>query len=328
MRERRPLTPGKIRGLTATSNEAGIFTILAADHRDALRAILAPQAPDRVPSHRLTEAKLELLRALGADATAVMLDPEYSAAQAICARALPGTLGFLAAVEAQGYLGDPAAHHTTLLDGWSVEKAKRLGANGVKLLVLYRPDVEEIAQRQDEVIAAVVAECARHDIPLFLEPVAYPIADERSDAAAFARRRRAVVVGSVRRLCRLQPDVLKLPFPVDVRHEPDRGVWRDACAEVDDAADVPWALLSGGDPYELFAEQVDTACRAGAAGFMVGRALWGDAVTAAPERRRRLRTDVARPRLRDLAERATRVGRAWTDSHDWPEVDEHWYLTY
>jgi tagatose 1,6-diphosphate aldolase len=91
---------------------------------------------------------------------------------------------------------------------------------------------------------------------------------------------------------------------------------------------VPWALLSGGDPYELFLEQVETACRAGASGFMVGRALWGEAVTAPADRRQRMLADVAGPRLRELAASATRLGRSWADVHDWPAVDEHWYLTY
>ena len=66
----------------------------------------------------LTQLKLELLAGLAADATAVMLDPEYSAAQAISSRTLPGNVGFLVAVEAQGYLGDPRARQTTLLEGW------------------------------------------------------------------------------------------------------------------------------------------------------------------------------------------------------------------
>ncbi len=328
MIERPPLTPGKIRGLTTTSTAEGIFEILAVDHRDSLRAVLAPEDPEGVAADRLTEVKLDVLRTLGGEATAVMLDPEYSAAQAISARALPGTLGFLAAIEAQGYLGDPSARSTTLLDGWSVAKAKRLGAGGIKLLVLYRPDAGDITERQDQMIAAVVADCARNDIPLFLEPVGYAIGGERVDAEAFARRRREIVVGSVRRLSHLRPDVLKVQFPVDTRYEPDRSAWADACAEVDEAAGLPWALLSGGDPYQRFLEQLEVACRAGASGFMVGRALWGDAVTAPAEDRQRLLADVAGPRLRELSASAARLGRSWADAHTWPAVDEHWYLTY
>ena len=323
-----PLSPGKIRGLSATSTAGGIFTILAIDHRDSMRAVLDPGDPGGLPAGALTTTKLELLRALGDEATAVMLDPEYSAAQAVVARALPGHVGFLAAVEAQGYLGDPTARQTSLLDGWSVEKAKRLGASGIKLLVLYRPD-SRIADAQDAMISAVVADCARNDIPLFLEPLAYA-----TDAAApvgspaFAAQRRHIVVETVRRLGALRPEVLKVQFPVDTIIEPDRAMWADACAELDEAAPVPWALLSGGDPYELFRDQVRIACAAGASGFMVGRALWGDYVTTPVEAKAQLMDEVLRPRFRELASLARDHGRDWGARHVVPEVDERWYLTY
>ncbi len=93
-----------------------------------MRVVLDPNDPHGLPATALTDVKLGLLRELGADATAVMLDPEYSAAQAISTRVLPGGVGFLAAIEAQGYLGDPRARQTSLLEDWGVAKAKRLGA--------------------------------------------------------------------------------------------------------------------------------------------------------------------------------------------------------
>lgn len=322
------LSPGKIRSLTTCSTPEGVFTILAVDHRDSLRAVLDPADPEGVPSQKVTDVKLWLLGEIAGEATAVMLDPEYSAAQAIAARALPGNVGFLAALEAQGYLGDPSARQTTLLDGWSVEKAKRLGACGIKLLVLYRPDVE-VADAQDRTIAAVIAECARYDIPLFLEPLAYAVEPGMTvEDAGFAAQRRRIVVDTVRRLGALGPDVLKVQFPVDTRLEPDRAIWADACAELDEASTVPWALLSGGDPYELFRDQVRIACEQGASGFMVGRALWRDAVTASPDQRNDVLERLVRPRFRELATIADEHGKDWAARYELPSVDDRWYLTY
>jgi tagatose-1,6-bisphosphate aldolase len=322
------LTEGKIRGLTATSTPEGIFTILAIDHRDSMRVVLDPADPQSLPPETLTTVKLSLLTALGSEATAVMLDPEYSAAQAIAQRALPGSVGFLAALEAQGYLGDPTARQNSLLDGWSVEKAKRLGASGIKLLVLYRPDTA-VADVQDRMIASVVSDCARHDIALFLEPLAYAIEPgTTTDDATFAAKRRSIVIKTVRRLGALEPDVLKVQFPVDTRHELDRGVWADACAELNEASPVPWALLSGGDPYELFLEQVEIACTAGASGFMVGRALWSELVTAPAADRDALMETNVRPRFRRLAATARTHGRDWAAKATLPKPDHRWYLTY
>ena len=322
------LSPGKVRGLAACSTAGGVFTIVAVDHRDSFRAVIDPGDPGTVSAEAITELKLWLLAEMGSEASAVMVDPEYSAAQAIAARALPGHVGFLAALEAQGYLGDPEARQTTLLDGWSVEKAKRLGASGIKLLVLYRPDVPA-AGAQDRTISAVIADCARHDIPLFLEPLAYATEPGMStDAPEFAAMRRRIVIDTVRRLGLLGPDVLKVQFPVDTRHEPDHAVWADACTELDEASPVPWALLSGGDPYELFRDQVRVACRNGASGFMVGRALWREAVTATASERGSVLERVVRPRFRELAEIAVEHGCDWAERHVLPTPDEQWYLTY
>lgn len=326
---RDPLTPGKVRGLAATSTPGGIFTILAVDHRDSLRVVLDPENPAAIPAAEMTEVKLGLLHALGSEATAVMLEPEYSAAQAIAARALPGGVGFIAAIEAQGYLGDPTARQTLLLEGWGVEKAKRLGASGIKLLVLYRPDAGPVTEAQDQMISAVVTDCARYDIPLFLEPVAYSVDPEiPTNSPEFAAQRRGVVIETVRRLGELGPDVLKVQFPIDSRYDADRAAWIDACAELDAASPVPWALLSGGDPYELYRDQVRTACDSGASGFMVGRALWGAYVTASPNDRPRLMEEEVQPRFRELAEIARDHGRDWAERHVMPVIDEHWYVRY
>lgn len=323
------ITPGKVRGLTAASSVDGIFKVLAVDHRDSMRVIIDPQDPSGLSAERLTDAKLGLIRQLAANATAVMLDPEYSAAQAIMSRALPGGVGFLAAIEAQGYLGDPNARQTSLLDGWGVEKAKRLGASAIKLLVLYRPDAGAVTEAQDRVISAVVADCARYDIPLFLEPLAYSIEPGiATDSTEFAAMRRRIVTETVRRLGALRPDVLKVQFPVDTRFEIDRAVWIDACAELNETSPVPWALLSGGDPYELFRDQVRLACDAGASGFLVGRALWGDYVSAAESERDRIMDEVVRPRFAELCLLASEYGHDWGDRYDLPSIDETWFTRY
>ncbi|MGI8574366.1 MAG: tagatose 1,6-diphosphate aldolase [Egibacteraceae bacterium] len=325
----RVLTPGKARRLAQMSTREGIFTILAADHRDSLRAVLAPEDPESVTPSTMTRTKLALLEALAHEASGVMLEPEFNAAQAIGTRALPGSVGFMCALEAQGYLGDPEAWQTSLLDGWSVEKAARLGASGIKLLVLYRPDAGRVTELQDQMISAVIAECARYDVPLFLEPFGYTVKPGLSpDSSEYAAKRRSIVVETVRRLGALGPEVLKVQFPVDTRHEEDRGAWRDACAELDAASPAPWALLSGGDPYELFREQLQVACRAGASGFMVGRALWGEAVTLPPDERDKLAEAELRPRFRELATIAREEGRDWAARSTLPDADETWYLTY
>ena len=83
--------------------------------------------------------KLDVVAELAPFATSVLLDPEVSAAQAIAEGKLPGDKALVVAVESTGYTGDPAARRGQVLPGWSVEKAKRMGASMVKLLVYYHP---------------------------------------------------------------------------------------------------------------------------------------------------------------------------------------------
>ena len=320
------LSAGKVRRLTEVSSTDGVFNILAVDHRDSMRAALMPDDPDGVTARTMTETKLDLVEGVGDLASAVLLDPEYSAFQAVADRALRGDTAFLCALEAQGYMGDPQARVTTVLEGWSVEKAARVGASGIKLLLLYRPDSRAAAD-QERLVEEVVADCARYEIPLFLEPVSYEAGGPASPSSAQSDRR-AVVSESARRLGSLGPDVLKLQFPADTSTDDDRSSWSDACAELNEASPVPWALLSGGGPFESFRDQVRIACEGGASGFVVGRVLWGDYVTAPLEQRQRLLESVVRPRFAELTDIAIDTGADWASRFDLPSFDEGAYARY
>ena len=59
-------------------------------------------------------------------------------------------------------------------------------------------------------------------------------------------------------------------------------------------------MLSGGGTFDDFADQFTVASDAGCSGFMVGRALWGEAVKAPAEERSRIIIDVVRPRFERL----------------------------
>ena len=272
-------------------SEGGRFAVLAIDHRDSMRAVLAPGDPDSVDSGAITDLKRELVGALAAGATGVMLEPEYSIPQLLDGT-LPDGVGFTAALEAQGYAADPEASATRILDGWSVEAAAGSGAAAAKLLVFYRPDRPRHAEAQERVTANILAECRRASIPLVLEPLFYGLEDPSA--------RRGLVIETVERFAAMDPHLLKLPFPVDPAHEPDREVWAEACAEITARCDVPWTLLSGGGSYESYRDQVEAAVSAGCQGFMAGRALWGEAALAPPHERARIITEVVAPRLAEL----------------------------
>ena len=267
--------------LARLADDAGRFSILAMDHRDSLRQFLRPDDPDSLTAAEITELKIEVVAGVADLASGVMLEPEYSIPQVLDAGVLPDGVGFLAALESQGYLDDPEAAPTTLLAGWSIAQAKACGAASAKLLLPYRPD-RPLAADQERVARDVVDGCVVAGLPIALEPLFYGL-DSADD-------RPSLVVETARRFAAMQPDLLKLPYPGT----------RAACEQVSEIADMPWAMLSGGGSFDDFADQFTIASSAGCSGFMVGRALWGEAVHADAARRTELLASLVRPRFERL----------------------------
>ena len=117
-------------------DEAGRLCVLAMDHRDSLRVEFDRADPASVPVERLVTFKQQVVAALGSRASAVMLDPELSIDQILRAGLLPDGVGSLCALEAQGYLDDASVVVNHLLEGWSPQRAKDVGASAAKLLVV------------------------------------------------------------------------------------------------------------------------------------------------------------------------------------------------
>ena len=286
-------------GLDELRDASGRFRVLAIDHRDSLRQFLARGAsvgsdqPGRtVSDDEITAMKIELVSAVSPYATGVMLEPEYSIPQVLEAGALAPGVGFFAALESQGYLDDPGAGPTTVLEGWSVAAAAAAGASCAKVLLPFHPD-HALAVEQERVAAELLAECRRVGIPLVMEPLFFGL--ESPDD------RLRVVLETAERFAALGPDLLKLPFPVDPVAVDDRSVWLDACRQVTERCSMPWALLSGGGDFDLFLDQVRVSTEGGCAGLMVGRALWGEwALANGAEERERVLAGTVLPRWERL----------------------------
>jgi tagatose 1,6-diphosphate aldolase len=318
---------GARRGLDACASQRGTFTVLALDHRQNLRKALHPDDPSAATYEEMVAFKRAVVRALAPVATGTLLDPEIGAAQCIADGSLPATSGLIVAIEATGYEGPATARISRILDGWSVDAAKRIGASAAKLLVYYHPDAANAAD-QEALVARVAADCRAADLALFVEPLSFSLVDgEKLSGEA----RRAVVVETARRLTAIGGDVLKAEFPYDPSVT-DAARWRDACQELDAASRVPWVLLSGGVDDATFEAQVEAACAAGASGVLAGRSVWEGAATFGPSERDRFLATNGRDRLERLATLVDRAGRPWREHPgslaNAPEPGEGWYRGY
>lgn len=287
---------GKWRRLQQASSTRGTLTVLAIDHRGPLRRAMAKLAPAMDPEVALAELKQDIVHALAPHASAVLLDPEIGLPHCLKLGVLPGQVGLIVAQDT-GSTGDPASVSTGLVPNWSVSDTAIAGAAGSKLLVYYHPQAPD-AQAVEETVRLIASACALHGLPLFLEPLTISPSSAAGKWNSAARRK--AIVATARRLISLGVDILKVEFPIDVVEQPDPVIWREACLELTEASNVPWVLLSGGASWELFLQQAQVACEAGASGVMAGRAFWAEAVDANREARNKFLATAATERLRQL----------------------------
>lgn len=312
------ITIGKLRGLQQISSRRGTLTALALDHRQNLRKA----NPAFVSDEELSRFKVDVTRAIAARATAVLLDPEVSAAQAIAQRAIPHNVGLVIAVESTGYTGDATARQAQLIPGWSVEKAKRMGASAIKLLVYYHPDSPTASEIED-FTSGIAEDCIKQDLVLMLEPLSYSL-DENKKLAS--EEKRYVVVETAKRLTPLNVDILKAEFPLDV-NDMDESRWAEACREISSASITPWILLSAAVEYETFLRQVTVACNAGASGIAVGRAVWKEAVMMNGDERMNFLRTIAKYRISCLTSLCHALAKPYTDFYQ-ADAPFDWYRSY
>jgi tagatose-1,6-bisphosphate aldolase len=316
------ITIGKLRGLQQCTSARGTFTCLALDHRQNLRKALNPADPSAVSDAQLSVFKLEVTKVLADQSTAVLLDPEFSAAQAVSARAIPGNVGLVVAIESTGYGGAPTARQSQVLPGWNIEKAKRMGADAVKLLVYYHPD-SSTADGIEAFVKQVADDCRKYDLAIMLEPLSYSLEEGKKLSSAEKRR---LALETARRLTPLGVDVLKAEFPLDIADK-DEAAWVAACTGISAASVIPWILLSAAVDYETYLRQVTAACNAGASGIAVGRAVWQEAVGLDGNRRLDFLRTTGRERLSRLTSLCHALARPWTDFYS-AEAPFDWYKTY
>ena len=328
------LAIGKIRGLQQIANPDGTLTMCAMDHRGSLRSMIDKEHPGEVDYAEMVERKLELCANLAQYASAVLLDPIFGAAQCIGNGVLPRSTGLLISIEASGYSGEKDHRLTELLNSWSVEKIKRMGASAVKILVYYRPELKELAGWQLDTINMVAEKCIEYDLPFLVEPKSYPVGNEINNPQEFAKAKEQLVIETARDITALPIDVLKAEFPADLSYRNNKTELLELCRQLDRASQAPWVILSAGVDFDLFCQEVEIACQAGASGFLGGRAIWQEAmhIDDTPERVKYLST-VGADRMKKLNEITGKYAVPWhrklgLAAHELADVSEKWHQEY
>lgn len=288
------LTPGKIANLKALTNDRGVIAAAAMDQRGSLKkAIGAAKGidPGDVTDEMMSEFKVAVSKVLTPHASAILLDPQWGLP---AAEARSSNAGLLLSYEESGYDNTQPGRLPFLLPDVSVRNLKEMGANAVKILLYYTPFEEDSINAQKHAwVERIGAECVTRDIPFFLEFVGYDHEGGDEKGLEFAKKKPAVVSGSMREFSKDQyhVDVLKVEVPVNLAFAEGADVYTGQKAyskeetfehfrEAAELAARPFIYLSAGVSNEQFTESLRWAAEAGVSfsGVLCGRATWKEGI--------------------------------------------------
>lgn len=285
------LSAGKYRTMRRLADANGRFKMVAVDQRPPIiKALNEKLGAGKATPELVGAVKRSLVKALADEGSALLIDPDYGYGAAF--DVLPSEPGLLLTLEDFNFDETPGGRKTRLMKGWSVEKIKRAGADGVKLLLWYRPDATaDVIAHQQRLVQEVGDACKRYDLAFLLELLVFPFAGtagHTTDYIEHKDKRPELVLQSVRDFAdpKYGVDIYKLESPLAARDLPAPEDGGAAVAEAQQwftemgkLIDKPWVMLSAGAGMEEFRRVLHYAFHAGANGFLAGRAIWWPAFT-------------------------------------------------
>lgn len=308
------MTPsaGKLWGMRRLADAQGRFKMTAVDQRPPIKNPIAKaRGLAEAPWDDVAGFKALLVEELQSSSSAMLLDPHFAYPKAISL--FDPAKGLILTLEDSLFHETPGGRLSAEIDDWSVEKIKRAGGDAVKVLTWYRPDADKkVCQAQKDFTRRIGDACRKYDIPYVFELLVYPLAkdaEQTSDYVEMKTKKPELVLESVETFAAPDygVDIFKLESPLAAQDVP--GVdgegaavaqrWFDALGQ---AAGRPWVMLSAGAGMADFRRILTHAYRAGASGYLAGRAIWLDAFQAFPDWDR-MRAGLAGPAvdyMRDL----------------------------
>jgi tagatose 1,6-diphosphate aldolase len=284
------ITPGKLAGLKAVSNERGVIAAAAMDQRGSLQKSLAKEKGSDVSDAMMEEFKILVTEVLTPHASAILLDPEWGLP---ASKRRAKNAGLLLAYEKTGYDKTGPGRLGDLLNHWSARRLKEAGADCVKILLYYTPfDPKDVNDQKHAWVERIGDECRANDIPYFLEFVGYEEgADEKG--VEYAKKKPQIVMESMKEFSkdRYGVDVLKVEVPVNMKWVEGAKCYggqkayskQEAMNFFRQAAQVsskPFIYLSAGVSNAEFTESLEMAAEAGVRfnGVLCGRATWKEGI--------------------------------------------------
>lgn len=284
------LSAGKLWGMRRLADPSGRFKMLAADQRPPIKNLIAERrGTTEAPWDDVAGVKAAIVEELGGAASAILVDPHF--AYPVTITDFPGATGLILTLEDSVFEETATGRRSSEIDEWSVAKIRRAGGDAVKVLAWYRPDASpEVNEHQQEFTARIGAACTKWDIPFVFELLVYPFPGESGHTTDYVEqpaKRIDHVLESVETFAAPEfgVDVFKLESPMpaaSIPAEDDPDV-QAAFDELGRLAGRPWVMLSAGATAPQFRRVLEHAYRAGASGYLAGRAIWWDGFQSFPD---------------------------------------------
>lgn len=289
--------------LDAIARPSGGLAMVAMDQRESLRDMFDKAGAGRPVDDVIVDFKLAVTQTLGPIASGFLIDRHFGFELVRDRGLLPASTGLILAVDdltqdEGGPVEETGLDRTAL--GLDLD-----GVAALKLLIIWRRD--SLRQRRVQLARDFIAAARERGVLSVLEPVVRATPDELAAGTWDADE---AIREAARELSPLGATLYKVQVPLGGAGTADEQ--RAASEALAAAITGPWVVLSQGVARENFLSAVRAACRAGASGFLAGRALWSD-VVGAEDVAERLR-QVSVPRLRALLDVVDEEARPWSQA--------------
>lgn len=286
------LTAGKYWCFRRLADENGFFKMTAVDQRPPIMNLIKEKkGVDEASYEDVAAVKSLLTKTLAPYSTAMLLDPIWAYPKAI--EYVSPKQGLLLTLEEHKFGETDKGRLSSEIIDWSVEKIKRIGGDGVKFLAWYRPDTDkEICEKQQRLVEQIGDACKKYDICFLFELLVYPLPGEQDQTKEYvehASKHPQNVINSVKDFAdpRFGIDIFKLESPIpgssvpspDSPEAAECQEWFDQLGEI---SQIPWVMLSAGADMNTFKNILTYAYKAGASGYLAGRAIWAKAAQQYP----------------------------------------------
>lgn len=270
------------------ARQSGGFAMLAIDQREALRLMFESKFQRPIPDQELTNFKVQAAKILSPYASAVLVDNQFSYKQVVAEQAISSSSSMIVAKDRFIPGNGIPVDQVCIDDEVNAEEVKKNGGKALKLLVLWRED-EDKEQRM-EMVKNFNDICHKSGLISIIEPVVRPprVGDKFD--------REAAIIAAAKELGDSGADLYKGEMPLCGKG--DYSTLLNATKKLNEHINMPWVILSSGVLPTLFPRAVRIAMKAGASGFLAGRAVWSS-IVGLPDTELMLK-DISVPILQNL----------------------------